>query len=269
MASRGIEVNRLVFLMSLLLLLAHAGFAAPAHAAEFASIAYAEQPVRLLRDKAFYLAGRGARLQNGDIVESGAGTIQITGWGASTVALGPASRLVLTSGEGGSDYLLLSGWMKLQTRAEKDAPATTAGSAGARFDAAGSAVVLRATPGKTELFVESGEPGVDEVDSGKVQRRTTVTREHYAVRLAGQPLKVAARAPREFLAAMPPAFFDALIAVRTKAAVSEPKLERAAAFVDVAPWLAEHADLRQAMQRRFQPPKAVPAPPQPVRNIIY
>jgi hypothetical protein len=267
-------VNRFVCLVSLLLLMAHAGVAAPVHAAEFAAITYAEQPVRLLRDKSFYLAGRGARLQSGDIVESGAGSIQLTAWGAATVALGPASRLYVTTGAGGTDYLLLSGWMKLTARATKDAPPTTAGTNSLRFDPAGVSVIVRASADKSDLFVESGEPGVDELDGGKPQRRTPIKREHYAVRIDGQPLKMMARAPKDFLAAMPKVFFDALVAVGAKAAVTEPKLERVVAFTDVAPWLADHAELRLAMQRRFQPQPQAPRPPaaapqQPVRNIIY
>ncbi len=263
-------MNRIVLLVSLLLLLVQAGFAAPVVAAEFAAIAYAEQSVRLLRDKSFFLAGRGARLQSGDIVESATGTIQITGWGATTVALGPASRLYVTNGAGGADYVLLSGWMKLQSRASKDALPVTAGASSARFDAAGASVIVRAAAGKTELFVESGEAGVDELDAGKVARRTTVKREHYAARTGAEPLRTAVRAPKEFLGAMPRAFLDPLVAVAAKAAVTEPKLERAAALADVAPWVAEHADLRHAMQRRFQPPPKQPAAaPQQVRNIIY
>jgi hypothetical protein len=266
--SRGIEVNRIVFLVSLLLLLAQAGVAAPVDAAEFAAITYAEQPVRLLRDKSFYLAARGARLQSGDIVESATSTIQIAGWGATTVALGPTSRLYLTNGAGGTDYVLLSGWMKLQSRAPRDALPVTAGTSTARFDAAGVSVIVRAAA-RTELFVEAGEAGVDELDAGKVLRRTTVKREHYAARNGAEPLKTAVRAPKEFLGAMPRAFLDPLVAVGAKAAATEPKLERAVALVDVAPWVAEHADLRQAMQRRFQAPKQPAAAPQHVRNIIY
>jgi hypothetical protein len=262
-------VNRIVFLVSLLLLLAQAGFAAPVYAAEFAAIAYAEQPVRLLRDKSFYLAGRGARLQSGDIVESATSPIQIIGWGASTVALGPASRLYVSNGAAGTDYVLLSGWMKLQSRATGDALPVTAGTSGARFDAAGASVIVRAAAGKTELFVESGEAGVDELDAGKVLRRTTVKREHFAARNGAEPLKTAVRPTKEFLGAMPRAFLDPLVAVGARVAATEPRLERAVALVDVAPWVAEHADLRQAMQRRFQAPRLPAAAPQHVRNIIY
>jgi hypothetical protein len=70
-----------------------------------------------------------------------------------------------------------------------------------------------------------------------------------------QPLKVAPRAPKEFLGGMPPAFFDALVPVAAKGTQTAPKLERATTFAEIAPWLADQPELRQAMHRRFHPPK--------------
>jgi hypothetical protein len=256
-----------MYVMSLLLLLSTVFTpAAQALAAAPISISFAEQPVRLLRDKGFYLAGRGAPLQNGDIVESGAGVIQINGGGTSTVALGPTSRLHVNTGARGTEYLLLSGWMKVQAGLEKDFAATTVVSTGIRLFAPGSSVIFHASPGRTELFVESGTPTVDEVPAGKAARHTTVTREQYAVRASGQPLKVSPRAPKEFLGAMPPAFYDALVPVGAKGGVTAPKLERPATYADIAPWLADQPELRQAIHRRFHPPKPAPASP-PKRPI--
>jgi hypothetical protein len=246
--------------MSLLLLSTHLAPVSQALAAGPTSVSFAEQPVRVLRAKGFYLAGRGAQLQSGDIVESGRTAVQIDGGGASTIALGPASRMHLRTSANRADYLLLSGWMKIHAPAAKEAT-TTVSAAGTGLDAAGSSVILRATPGRMELFVESGEPRVDEVQGGKVVRRTPVAREQYAVRNAGKPLQVFPRVPKEFLGAMPPAFFDALVPVAAKGTLSQPKLERAATYAEIAPWLAEQPELLQAIQRRFHPPKPAPAIP--------
>ena len=71
----------------------------PAQAAEaIATISATDQPVRLLRDTSFYLASRGAQLQAGDIIEAGAGGIQLEARNAATIALGPASRTVVQGG---------------------------------------------------------------------------------------------------------------------------------------------------------------------------
>lgn len=219
------------------------------------AIAFAEQPVRLLRGKTFYLASRGAPLQDGDIVVSGPAPIQLDGAGSATLALGPASRLHVRMGPKGSDYLLLDGWLKVQPRGAGQGAALSVGGPSVRIDPAAASVILHASPGKTELFVESGQPAVEENQPGKAARRVAVAREQYAVLAAGQPAKVLPRAPKEFLGAMPPAFFDALVAVAVKGPAAAPKLERAATFAEIAPWLADQPALRQSVQRRYFPPK--------------
>ncbi|MET0856232.1 MAG: hypothetical protein ABWY27_05740 [Telluria sp.] len=250
-----------MYRMSLLLLSTHCMAVPAALAVTPVAISFAEQPVRLLRDKSFYLTGRGAQLQNGDIVESGSGSIQINGGGSATLALGPASRLHVRIAARGTDYLLLEGWLKIQARAASDGASVSVSSPGTRIDLAASSVILHASSGNTGLFVESGQPAVEELRAGKAPRRAAVGREQYAVAGAGQPLKVMPRAPREFLGAMPPAFFDALVPVAAKGAAVAPKLERAATFADIAPWLAHHPELRQTIYRRFHPPKPAPAAP--------
>ncbi|MET0855692.1 MAG: hypothetical protein ABWY27_02980 [Telluria sp.] len=250
-----------MYLMSLLLLSTHFMAASMALAAPPVSIAFAEQPVRLLRDKSFYLAGRGAQFQHGDIVESGSGAVQLDGGGAAILALGPATRLQVRLGPKGSDYLLLAGWLKVQARAATEGGPVTVSSPGARIELAAASVILHAEPGKTALFVESGQPGVEELQPGKRPRRSAIAREQYAVFGTAQPIKVMPRAPREFLGAMPPAFFDALVPVAARGAMTAPKLDRPATFAEIAPWLADQPELRQALYRRFHPPKPRAAAP--------
>jgi hypothetical protein len=213
-----------------------------------ATLSSADQPVRLLRDTSFYLASRGAQLQAGDIVESGAGGIQLEGRNCCTIALGPASRIWLKAGE----PVLLDGWMKIQALASSP---MKFGAGGLSLSAVGGSVILHASGGQTELFVETGEPSVVEMEGAKIVRTTKLPREQYAVRGANQPLKLIARPPKEFLAGMPATFQDILMAVTVKGATPAPKLERRAAFAEVAPWLAGEPALHQSIYRRFNPPK--------------
>jgi hypothetical protein len=134
--------------LSLLLLTMAFWPASPARGAPApTAISFAEQPGRLLRERAFYIAGRGVRLQDGDIIETGAAGIQLAA-GSATIALGPASRV--------------------------------------------------------------------------------------AFKLGARPFELI----------LPPPL---------------PKLERQAAFADVAPWLATEPALKQLIQRRYAPRKAVPS----------
>lgn len=231
---------------------------AGAGAASLATISVADQPPRLLRDTSFHVAARGTELQAGDIVEAGAGTLQLEAGNCCTVALGPTSRIYLKPGGKAFEPVLLGGWMKLQARAGATPVQVSAG--GLQLGNGGS-VIVHASAAKTELFVETGDSAVAETQGGKVLRTTRVAHEHYAARSAGEALKVLPRPPREFLRAMPPAFQDALPPVAVKASAAPPKLERRASFDEVAPWLAAEPALHQVFHRRFFPPKLPKLPP--------
>ena len=243
-------------------LMALAAFTAPAaqaRADSAAAISFAEQPVRLLRATSFYVAARGTHLQDGDIVETGAGSIQVDGAGASTLAVGPGSRVYFKLGPGGLALTVLDGWLKIQPGATAAAGATPINAGALQFNASGNAVIVHVEADKAELFVESGEAGVVEKVGNKALAPVKVGREQYAVRTAKLPLKMLPRAPKEFLGGMPPAFFDKLIPVAAKGPVPAPKLDKVALFSEVGPWLANDSALYQLLDRRFNPPKAVPA----------
>ena len=256
-----------------LLLLAMALSALPAAAAPASAISYAEAPVRLVRDTSLFTAARGARLQTGDIIETGASPVQLEGMGGAAVAIGPGSRVYFKLGDT-AELTLLSGWLKVQA-----GPTGTIINAGTlRVTPDGSSLILNAVPGKTALFVETGTPSAAEMQGSKQLRVTKLAREQYAVRTAKEALKVLPRAPKEFLGAMPPAFFDPLVAVSFKGAAPAPKLERAAVFTtDVAPMLADDPAVFQVLNRRFNPPPkrspltapVPPAKPAPRDTPIY
>lgn len=230
-------------------------------------VSLAEQPFRLLRGTGNYVAGRGARLQDGDIVATSTSStsgIQIEADGA-TVALGPATQVYITV-KASTNFVLLNGWMKIQSGANPNNP-VSASAGGLHVSVANSAVnnafILHAGAGKTELFVESGEALVDQAQAGQ-HRQLRLAREQYAagVRNAQQPMTLLPRPSRQFSSDMPPVFADRLAPLASSAAPAPaaPRLDHPAVFAEVAPWLADEPALRQSLQRRLAPRKIVAAP---------
>lgn len=234
--------------------------AEPAPASPAITISYAEQPARLVRDTSFYSAGRGVALRDNDILASNSGAIQLDAGGA-TVAIGPASR-VFVKGASAGELVLLDGWLKVRGRPQRP---ISVGTALLRITSAGATATLHGAATETAVFAESGELPVETAIAGKAPRRTTLASEQFAVAGSKLPLRVAARPSPAFLAAMPASFRDALVAVAPKGAVA-PGRERAASYAELAPWLSAQPALRQAVQRRFQPPRtghAAPVRPSP------
>lgn len=273
-------MSRNLFRQSLLSL-AMLSFALPGSAAPASAISFAEAPVRLVRDTSLYVAARGAKLQNGDIVETGASPIQLEGMGGATVAVGPASRVYFKLGGEAVELTLLSGWLKAQPGAAAGPSSIVINAGTLRVSPDASSLIVTAAPGKTALFVETGTPMVAEMQGAKQLRATKLAREQYAVRTTKDALKVLPRPPKDFLSGMPPAFFDPLVVVPFKGAAPAPKLERVAVFTtDVAPMLADDPAMFQVLNRRFNPPPkrpkssaadapAVPAKPMPGSTPIY
>lgn len=247
-------MSRTDFRPALLLLVLALPPPAATAAATVATIAVADQPLRVLRDTTFYTALRGAPLLAGDIIEAGTGTLQLEAPQCCILALGPATRVYFKAGGKALELVLLGGWLKVQ--AASGAPAARISAGGVELANSGS-VIVHTDAGKAELFVETGDPAVTDLQGAKAP--TKVTHEQFAVRSAGQPLKVLPRPPREFLSGMPRTFQDVLLPPAVKAAAAAPKIERRATFADVAPWLAAEPALHQALHRRFYPPK--PAQP--------
>lgn len=225
----------------------------PAHAAPAASpaiaiaITFAESAPRLVRDKGFYRAGRGVVLQANDMLEAGAGALQL-GAGGVTIALGPASKVFIRSG---NELVLLGGWLKL--RADARQPFAVATNT-LRLSGAGTTVTVHVSADATELFAESGDALAEEGGAGKARRSTKIAHEQFAVRAGALSLRLAARPPAAFLAAMPPGFRDETVALAAPAPTA-PTFARAATFAELAPWLADQPSLRRQVQARFEPPR--------------
>jgi len=242
--AQGAAASRHVLALLLLALAWPAARAAPAQGT--IAISFSDGPARLVRDKAVYRAGRGVVLRENDMLEAGAGVLQL-GSGAASIALGPAARLYVRNG---AELVLLDGWLKLQ--AAPDRPLTV-GAPNLRLASTGNTIIVRASREATELFAESGDTQVQELNPGKAARPTRLAHEQFAVRAGALPLRTAARPPAAFLAALPPSFRDQLVPLSVAGAAA-PTFERAASFAELAPWLATQPLLRRQVQARFDPP---------------
>ena len=247
-------MSRNLYRLSYLLLATALQATLPAQAGTPPTISFADQPVRLLRGTSFYGASRGAHLETGDILDTGASNVQIEGVGDATLALGPASRVYFTLGQGAPELHFLSGWLKIQAGKAGAASATGIASGALKFVLNGGSVIVHNETGKTELFVEDGELAVTETQAGKAARTTKIAREQYAVRNAETALKLLPRAPKQFLGGMPHVFLDMLVPVSIKGAAPAPKMDAPASYAQVASWLTDAPAVRQTLQRRFNPP---------------
>ncbi len=201
-----------------------------------AVLSLAEQPLRLIRGAAVYRAGPGVAVQKDDILETAAGGAQVEA-GNAILALGPQTRVLLLDTPAGGkalDVALLQGWAKLMA-----APARVATPALQVTLPLGSTIVARAG-GKDAVFAEEGAQQAARVEQGKPGAVLKLAAEQYAEIDPARPQPVAGRAPRDFVAAMPPSFRDRLAPLPNlpHAGKAAPLKERDADFADVAPWLA-------------------------------
>ncbi|MES2116577.1 MAG: hypothetical protein V4578_15570 [Pseudomonadota bacterium] len=227
-----------------------AAWAAPA-----ASLALAEQPVRVIRAADVYQAVNGTPLQQDDIVETGAGGAQIELDGGAIVALGPQTKLYLTTlgaaSKGTFELALLQGWVKVQTAASR---ATVAGEA-LQASVGGGAAVVFSRPGRDALFADSGEQLAAAVTGqGKAGAMQKVAAESYVQADAGKPLLMLPRADPQFLHDMPPPFRDRLAPVPQPAKPVKPaaQRQRAVNFADVEAWLRCSLGVRKRFVARFR-----------------
>jgi hypothetical protein len=211
-------------------------------------VSFAEHPVQVLRNTDFYVAGVGTQLQPGDIVDSGKGELQVECGPACSIALGPASQLGIDTTSKGMRLILLNGWVKIQTGALP--VKLRSGTVEATLSDA--TLIFRANAGAVALFVEKGEPLVEETEGSRVIRRTKYKREQYAQGKAGQALNPSTGAPRDFIRSAPPIFLDALLPIAFKGAHPPARFDRPATFPEVAPWLAYEPSLRETLDRRLQ-----------------
>jgi hypothetical protein len=242
--------------------------AAPA-LAQRAVLSHAERPAKLIRKTTVYDAPAGASLLPGDIIESGAGAIQIEWQNGALLALGPASSAQLDTTDGAPSVNLLRGWLKIsankpgaagQPATSGTGPSLITASAGALEARASSASgIFHLAADKTELFVEQGALSASDKDRSAAGGALPVSREQYAVRRGAQPLQVMPRPPRLFVTEMPRTFFDPLVAVAGRAKPTSAVALREVEAKDLADWNDVPALLRKRLVAQFSPRLADPA----------
>jgi hypothetical protein len=239
--------------------------AAPA-LAQRAVLSHAERPAKLIRKTTVYDAPAGASLLPGDIIESGAGGIQIEWTNGALLALGPASSAQLDTAEGAPSVNLLRGWLKISANKPgatglpgPGASLITTSVGALEVRASNASGILHLAADKTELFVEQGVLSASEKDRSPAGVPAPVNREQYAVRRGAQALQIMPRAPRLFVTEMPRTFFDPLVAVagRTKPAGTVALREVEAR--DLADWNDAPALLRKRLVTQFSSRLADPA----------
>lgn len=216
-----------------------------------AVLTLAEPPLRLIRGATVYKAAAGVALLPDDILETGAGAAQAEAGPDAIIALGPQTRVLVTSF---APVVLnvLQGWVKVLSKDRRALVVTPA----LQVSLASGAVIVGAGADRDAVFAEEGEQRVARIDAqGRAGAPVKVASEQYAGLAADKPQPVTGRPPRAFVAAMPAGFHDRLAHVRAvpNAGKVAPVREREADYADVAPWLQSMLPARRGFVARFRP----------------
>lgn len=237
--------------------------AAGAPAIKGAVLTQLDAPLRLIRGAAVYKATSGVALQKDDILESGAGFAQAEAGPDVIFALGPQTRVMIASlpaeGRGTLELALLQGWVKVLDQAGPAVVVTPA----LRVALAKGSTIVRAEDGRDAVFAEDGEQQLTRLGQNEARNKAPLklATEQYAVFEPGKPQAAPGRPPRDFVAAMPPAFRDRLARAPDvpRAGKVVPGKEREADFADVEAWLQAALPVRKTFVARFRPRLADPA----------
>jgi hypothetical protein len=205
------------------------------------------------------------RLRQGDIIESSeAGFAQLEFAEGAIVALGPSSRLFLfkiatnhTAGKAGAntaELVLLSGWLKGQTgsSAGEYRYASPLLSAATRD----GTVVLHATAAEVEMFVESGEANVCEVDADGGCRHPSIAKNgEFFSRTVGKRMASSKRPSPAFIESVPRPFHDTFPSrlSRFTGKSVEPQRDHEVTYSEIESWLSIALPWRRGFVGRFQP----------------
>ena len=230
------------------------------HAADAGTFTIVEGTARVLRDTTWYKLVPGARFREGDIlVATGSGQIQVELVAGGAFNLGAPGTLFVASVPMAGDKLtglvdmsLESGWLKLAVNAP---PAGVRVKLDQSFVSATEAVVvMHATRGAMELYVESGVARLTDAESSrnKSPAVTDLKAGDFASQSSERPLTLERRAPTAFVAAIPRHLTDALPALAPKYKASKVQLvpEQEVTYAEAEPWLA--GPYRKLFLKRFQ-----------------
>jgi hypothetical protein len=215
------------------------------------------EPFTLIRDYHLLTATRGAVLNGGDIIETGAKNLLILEFQNNTViGVGPSSRVYLLPRADTATLILLRGWLKADIHSHGSSNLFSA--LGPRLGAStrSGAFVLHVKDTGDELFHEAGAMTLVIREEG----RSGVTREtkanQYIAREGRGAVTAQPRPAAQFVDGLPVAFRDPLpgtLSERLKGGTVEPKLVREVSYDDVQPWLAMPRDWRGGFITRFRP----------------
>jgi hypothetical protein len=207
----------------------------------------------LVRGVTRFALVEGVRMQSGDIVEVGAnGLAQFEFPDGAAIALGAGTRMLAVSMPRGKDaagdYYVMAGALKIAgvgkaARLRITIPAFT-------LQPAEGVAVIVARGAEGSVFVESGAARLVAAGATFALRSG-----EFFARRDGQKGAVAPRPSKEFMAAMPRAFFDPLPSrlARYREREAQPKRVDEVSYADVEVWLKAPPAIRRPLIARFEP----------------
>ncbi len=209
-----------------------------------------EGPAGLVRGVTRYALAEGVRMQSGDIVEVGdKGLAEIEFPDGAAIALGAGTRVLAVSMPRGKtaagDFHVMGGALKV-----------SGVSKAARLRISTPVFTLQPLEGVFVMIVGGGEGSVFvEGGSARLDAALALKSGEFFARKAGQKGGVAPRPSKEFMAAMPKAFFDPLPSrmARYKEREVQPRRIEDVSYADVEAWLKAPPAIRRPLVARFEP----------------
>lgn len=246
-----IRMRTICFHLALLLL-----FSASLVSQAIGTVTMAESEWRVIRGATLFVGVPGARVNRGDMLETGSRGMTQIEFGPTVIALGPSSRLLLSSyspsGAGTqAEFVLLTGWLKSELDPKSGA---------FQFDTPLLAAVLKqgnmvihAGTDSSEIFLESGSANIGPVTSGgSASQLRPAKAGDFVSRQAGKNLVTANRPAAAFVDSMPMPFRDTLPSHPLKGKAPELSHGRDIDYAQLRPWLSMPPRWRKELVPRFQ-----------------
>jgi hypothetical protein len=240
---------RAAFVHIVLLLFSSASLVAQA----IGTITLVESELHVIRGATVFVGMQGARINRGDMFETGARGVTQLEFGTGTViALGPSSRLLLFNYSGSqAEFVLLSGWLKGEIDPK---------SGSYQFDTpllAGMTkqgnLVVHSGQDSSDIFVESGAASLGQVTAaGSASQLRPAKAGDFFTRQAGKNLTPAARPSAAFVDAMPMPFRDTLPPHPLKGKAPELSHGHEIDYAQLRPWLMMPSRWRKELVPRFE-----------------
>ena len=229
--------------------------------AQSASLSLADGKIILLRGVATYSIEVGAKLETGDMIETGAkGQAQVEFADGLILNLGPQSKLYLLNIAAdpakAAQLALASGWLKAAVPAgRKGTPRDLQYLLpGLEIDTKDATVVMHAASPADEVFIESGQATAGAIGpDGTAGQAVTLKGSDYASRK--DAAVVIGRPPTGFFGSVPRHYMDNLPALyaKVKDLQREPVREHDTTYAEAAAWLEANKTVRAGLLARYQP----------------